>query len=605
MKWTQTLIPTLREPPAEAEILSHKLLLRAGLIRKLAGGVYTFLPLGLRALRKVEQIVREEMDRAGALEMLMPALQPPEIWQQSGRYETAGNVLFKLKDSGNREWVLSPTAEEVITTTAAAEINSYRQLPKNFYQISVKFRDEIRPRFGLMRAREFIMKDAYSFDVSDEAAQVCYQKMYNAYARIFARCGLKAFPVEADTGVIGGKFSHEFMIPAETGENEVVYCEACGYAANIEKATSAVSQRASGILPEEQTGTAGGTPAARSIEKFATPGVVTIEALSKAPYNVPANRQIKTLVYMADSKPVIILIRGDDQLNETKFMARSSAVAARPATPDEIVPLLGAKPGSLGAVASTLERRPPARLEGEAQQSAVPEAGAPKIFADERLRGANDMTTGANENGFHFRNVSIERDIKVTQWFDLRTVTAGEPCAKCSKPLKIRRAIEVGHVFKLGTKYSEKLNATFLDEAGARKPAVMGCYGIGVTRTLQAVIEQCNDKDGIIWPLSIAPYQVCITPLGVAPDSAVMKLAEKIYAELTARGVEVILDDRDERPGVKFKDADLVGFPIRVGIGEKSLAKGEVELKPRGGALQPVKAEAAVEAVMKLVEGQR
>jgi prolyl-tRNA synthetase len=571
MKWTNAFIPTLREAPADAEILSHKLLLRAGLIRKLAGGVYTFLPLGLRALRKVEQIVREEMDRAGALEMLMPALQPPEIWQQSGRYETAGNVLFKLKDSGNREWVLSPTAEEVITTAAAAEINSYRQLPKNFYQISVKFRDEIRPRFGLMRAREFIMKDAYSFDVSDEAAQACYQKMYDAYGRIFARCGLKAFPVVADTGVIGGKFSHEFMVPAETGENEVIYCEACGYAANIEKAASGIPKTAA-----REVGAA--------IEKLATPGVVTIEALSKEPYKVPANRQIKTLVYIADSKPVIVLIRGDDQLNETKFMAKTGAVAARPATPEECVAALGAKPGSLGAVNMAATK------------------GEIKIYADERLRGANDMTTGANEDGFHLKNVSIERDIKVTQWFDLRTVTVGEPCAKCGKPLKIRRAIEVGHVFKLGTKYSEKLGATFLDEAGARKPAVMGCYGIGVTRTLQAVIEQSNDKDGIIWPLSVAPYQVCITPLGVAPDSAVMKLAEKIYAELTARGVEVILDDRDERPGVKFKDSELVGFPIRIGIGEKSLAKGEVELKPRGGALQSVKADAAVEAVVKLLE---
>jgi prolyl-tRNA synthetase len=591
MKWTNAFIPTLREAPADAEILSHKLLLRAGLIRKLAGGVYTFLPLGLRALRKVEQIVREEMDRAGALELLMPALQPPEIWQQSGRYETAGNVLFKLKDSGNREWVLSPTAEEVITTIAASEINSYRQLPKNFYQISVKFRDEIRPRFGLMRAREFIMKDAYSFDVNDEAAQVCYQKMYDTYTRIFARCGLKAFPVEADTGVIGGKFSHEFMVPAETGENEVVYCEACGYAANLEKATSGIPKTAA-----REVGPA--------VEKFATPGVVTIEALSKAPYSVPANRQIKTLVYIADSKPVIVLIRGDDQLNETKFMAKTGAVVARPATPEECVATLGAKPGSLGAVASTLERRPPARLEGEPQQHAVPEAGAPQILADERLRGANGMTTGANEDGFHFRNVSIERDIQVTQWFDLRTVTAGEPCAKCGKSLKIRRAIEVGHVFKLGTKYSEKLGATFLDEAGTRKPAVMGCYGIGVTRTMQAVIEQCNDKDGIIWPLSVAPYTVCITPLGVAPDGPVMQLAEKIYAELTTRGVDVILDDRDERPGVKFKDSELVGFPIRIGIGEKSLAKGEVELKPRGGALQSVKADVAVEAVMKLLSAQ-
>ena len=570
MKWTQTLIPTLREAPSDAEILSHKLLLRAGLIRKLAGGIYTFLPLGLRALRKVEQIVREEMDRAGAIEVLMPALQPPEIWQQSGRYETARDVLFKVRDSANREWVLSATAEEVITTLAAGEINSYRQLPKNFYQISVKFRDEIRPRFGLMRAREFIMKDAYSFDVSDEASQITYQKMYDAYARIFARCGLKAFPVEADTGVIGGKFSHEFMVPAETGENEVVFCEACGYAANIEKATSGIPPTAA-------------REAGAAVEKFATPGVVTIEALTKAPCSVPANRQIKTLVYIADSKPVIVLIRGDDQLNEAKLAGLLGTIF-RPATPEEIFNALGAHPGSLGAVTATAKSRDIS------------------IYSDERLRGANGMTTGANEDGFHFRNVSIERDIKVTQWFDLRTVTAGEPCAKCGKPLKIRRAIEVGHVFKLGTKYSGKFGAEYLDESGARKLSVMGCYGIGVTRTLQAVIEQCNDKDGIIWPLNVAPCRVCITPLNVAPDGEAMKLAEKFYAELTARGVDVILDDRDERPGVKFKDADLVGFPIRLAIGEKSLAKGEVEIKPRGGALQSLKADAAVEAVMKLLE---
>jgi len=569
MKWTKTLIPTLREAPADAEIVSHKLLLRAGLIRKLAGGVYTFLPLGLRALRKVEQIVREEMDRAGAVEVLMPALQPPEIWEASGRAETASNVLFKVKDSSGRQWFLSPTAEEVITTLAANEINSYRQLPKNFYQISLKFRDEIRPRFGLMRAKEFIMKDAYSFDTTDEGAMASYKKMYDAYTRIFARCGLKTFPVEADTGVIGGSHSHEFMVPAETGENEVAFCEACGYAANIEKATSGIPKTAA-----REVGAA--------IEKFATPGVVTIEALSKEPYKVPANRQIKTLIYFADSKPIIILIRGDDQLNETKLLAKTGAVAARPATVEEIVPLLGAKPGSLGAVVNV-----PADV---------------KVYADERLQGANDMTTGANEDGFHLKNVSIERDIKVTAWFDLRTVTAGEPCAKCGKPLKIRRAIEVGHVFKLGTKYSEKLNATFLDVDGSRKPSVMGCYGIGVTRTLQAIIEQGNDKDGVIWPLSVAPYQVCITPLAVAPESEAMKLAEKFYSELTAKGVDVILDDRDERPGVKFKDSELVGFPIRIGLGEKSLAKGEVEIKPRNGAMQFVKLEEAVAAVLKLAQ---
>jgi len=569
MRWSQYFIPTLKESPADAEILSHKLLLRAGLVRKLTGGLYTFLPLGLRALKKIENIIREEMNRAGAVEVLMPALQPPEIWQQSGRYETAKDVLYKVKDRANKEWVLGPTHEEVITTLAAGEISSYRQMPRNFYQIQVKFRDEIRPRFGLMRAKEFIMKDAYSFDATDEGAMASYGRMYEAYARIFNRCGLKHFPVEADTGVIGGSHSHEFMVPAETGENDVVYCAACGYAANVEKATSG--------LPATAARDAGQGP-----EKFPTPGVVTIEALVKAPYNVPANRQIKTLIFIADSQPLIVLMRGDDQLNETKLMARTGATAARPATAEEIYALLGAHPGSLGAVAGTL-RQPVS------------------ILADERLKGANDMTTGANEDGFHLKGISIERDIKVTSWLDLRTVTAGEPCPKCTKPLKIQRAIEVGHVFKLGTKYSQKLNAFFLDAEGKSKPCVMGCYGIGVTRTLQAVIEQCNDKDGIIWPLAVAPFQVCITPLVVAPDSAVMQLAEKIYSELSAAGVEVILDDRDERPGVKFKDADLVGFPLRLGIGEKSLAKGEVELKPRAAALVPVKAEEAVAKIRELL----
>jgi prolyl-tRNA synthetase len=566
MRWTHTLIPTLREAPADAEILSHKLLLRAGLIRKLAGGVYTFLPLGLRSLRKIEQIVREEMDRSGAIEVLMPALQPPEIWQQSGRYETARDVLYKARDNGNREWVLSPTAEEVITGIAAGEISSYRQLPKNFYQISIKFRDEIRPRFGLMRAREFIMKDAYSFDVNDEAAMASYKKMYDAYTRIFERCGMKTFPVEADTGVIGGKYSHEFMVPAETGENEVAYCEACNYAANIEKASSKIPKTAAREI---------GEPA----EKFATPGVVTIDALAKAPYSVPANRQIKTLIYMAASKLVIVLIRGDDQLNEAKFAGKIGTTVFRPATPDEIFEATGAHPGSLGAVTSTRKNKDI------------------QVFADERLQGANGMTTGANEDGFHLKNVSLERDIMVSQWADLRTVQAGEPCPTCAKSLKIRRAIEVGHVFKLGTKYSEAFNAAYLDEAGNRNHCFMGCYGIGITRTLQSIIEQGNDKDGIIWPLSVAPYRVCITPLSVDPNSEAMKLAEKIYAELTAQGVDVILDDRDERPGVKFKDADLVGFPIRIGIGEKSLAKGEIEIKPRGGALQAVKIPEAMDRI--------
>ena len=574
MRWTQTLVPTLKETPAEAEILSHKLLLRAGLIRKLAGGVYTFLPLGLRALRKVEQIVREEMDRAGAIEVLMPALQPVDIWQQSGRYRTAAEVLYKVRDRAHKDWVLGPTHEEVITLLVAAEINSYRQLPKNFYQIQVKFRDEIRPRFGLMRAREFIMKDAYSFDVSDAAAQISYQKMYDAYARIFARCGLKTFPVEADTGVIGGTFSHEFMVPAETGENEVVYCEGCGYAANIERAQSAVSADTVGPVPAT-------TPAP---EKFPTPGVVTIEALAAPPFSVPAARQIKTLVYLVESRPVIVLLRGDDQLNEAKFASRLGTTTFRAATAEEIFEWMGAHPGSLGAVSGTRRR------------------DDISVWADERLRGARDMTTGANEDGFHLRHVDIGRDIRVDQWADLRTVQAGEPCARCGQPLKTRRAIEVGHVFKLGTKYSEALGAEFLDESGARHPCVMGCYGIGVTRTLQAVIEQSNDKDGIIWPMSVAPYHVCLTPLNVAPDSAPMRWAERLYTELTAAGVEVMLDDRDERPGVKFKDADLVGFPVRVNLGEKSLAKGEVEIKPRSGAPVGVKQDEAAPRVVALVE---
>jgi prolyl-tRNA synthetase len=570
MLWSKTLIPTLKETPAEAEIVSHKLLLRAGLIRKLTGGLYTFLPLGLRALRKVEQIVREEMNRAGALELLMPALQPPEIWHQSGRYEAARDVLFKVRDRAKKEWVLGPTHEEVITTLVAGEINSYRQMPKNFYQIQTKFRDEIRPRFGLMRAKEFIMKDAYSFDATDDAAQESYRKMYDAYTRIFQRCGLRTLPVEADTGVMGGKFSHEFMVPAETGENEVLWCEKCGYAANVEKASSKA--------PPAQTGSADAMP-----EKFATPGVVTIDALAQPPHGVPAAQQIKTLVYLVEGKLMLILLRGDDQLNEAKLAGALGTGTFRPGEPEEIFAVLGAKPGSLGAVTSTLKT-----------------AGL-VIFADQRLKEATGMTTGANEDGFHLRNVSVARDMQISRWTDLRLVQPGEPCANCGEPLKMQRAIEVGHVFKLGTKYSQALKALFLDESGAQQPCVMGCYGIGVTRTLQAVIEQSHDDFGIVWPLSVAPYTVCITPLNIAPESEVMKRAMQIYDALAKAGIDVILDDRNERPGVKFKDSELVGFPIRVGVGEKSLAKGEVEIKPRGGALIPCKAEEAADQVIAMV----
>lgn len=412
------------------------------------------------------------------------------------------------------------------------------------------------------------MKDAYSFDMSDDAAMASYRKMYDAYIRIFARCGLQAFPVEADTGVIGGNYSHEFMVPAETGENEVVYCESGKYAANIEKATS---RGPVALVPTVSTGAAP--------EKFATPGVVTIDALSQAPYGVAASAQVKSLIFIADGKPVIVLMRGDDQLNEAKLAGKLGATAFRAAVAEEIVSAMDARPGSLGAVTST--RKDPSI----------------KVFADEQLRSARGMTTGANEDGFHLRHVDVDRDIRVDVWADLRTVRVDELAVDTGLPLKIRRAIEVGHVFKLGTKYSEKLESSFLDMEGQRKPTVMGCYGIGITRTMQAVIEQCHDKDGIVWPMSVAPYQVLLTPLGAA-GSATMQLADELYRELSAAGIDVLLDDRDERPGFKFKDADLIGIPLRVSVGEKSLAKGEVELKPRGGAVQGVRKEDAVARVI-------
>ncbi len=560
----------MKETPAEAEIISHKLLLRAGLVRKLTGGLYTFLPLGLRALRKIEAIVREEMNRAGALEVFMPALQPPDIWARSGRLETAREVLFHVKDRAQKEWVLGPTHEEVITTLVANEFNSYRQLPVNFYQIQTKFRDEIRPRFGLMRAKEFIMKDAYSFDADDESANASYQLMYDAYARIFKRCGLRAIAVQADTGVMGGAHSHEFMVPAETGENEVVYCESGDYAANIEMAAS---QGPAATTPADVCGEA---------EKFETPGVKTIGDLAKC-FGIAAERQIKTLVYIADDKPVIVLLRGDDQLEEAKLGGALSTGTIRAAGDAEIVKALGAQPGSLGAVG----------VEG------IP------VYADEVLRGGSGMVTGANDDGHHLRNVNVERDITVSDWADLRQVQAGELCVETGQSLKIRRAIEVGHVFKLGTKYSEALGATFLDENGDSIPSIMGCYGIGVTRTLQAVIEQCHDDNGVIWPTSVAPYQVCITALDVEPESEVMKLATHLYDELQAKGVDVILDDRPARPGIKFKDSELAGFPLRIGIGERSLAKGNVEIKPRTGEMILCSPDEALGQALEWLEANR
>lgn len=550
MRWSETFIPTLKEAPAEAEILSHQLLLRAGLVRKLAGGLYTFLPAGLRVLHKIESIVREEMERAGALEVLMPAVQPPEIWQASGRYEQAADVLFKVADSKGREWLLGPTHEEVVTSMAAVELNSYRQLPINFYQVQTKFRDEIRPRFGLMRAREFIMKDAYSFDATDEAALISYQKMYDAYVRIFERCGVQAFPVEADTGVMGGNHSHEFMIPAQTGESEVAYTEDGNYSANVEKAGS---QGPLAATPNQCTG---------AVEEFATPDVKTIEDLAGEPYQVPAEAQIKTLVFIAEDKPVIALVRGDDEANEAKLAVAFGTAIFRPAEAEEIHVALGAHPGSLGAVG--VDRIP--------------------IYADSQLKQAAGMTTGANKDGFHIRNVNVARDLSQVQFLDLRTVREGELSAE-GQPLKIRRAIEVGHVFKLGTKYSKALGASFLDEAGKTQCPVMGCYGLGVTRTLQAIIEYSNDDNGIVWPAAVSPWQVCITALDVEAGGEVMQLAAQIHEELNATGIDTILDDRELRPGIKFKDSELVGFPVRLGIGARSLKEGNVEftLRSEGG----------------------
>ena len=567
MRWSETFIPTLKEAPAEAEILSHQLLLRAGLVRKLAGGLYTFLPAGVRVLHKIEAIVREEMERAGALEVLMPAVQPPEIWQASGRYEQAADVLFKVADSKGREWLLGPTHEEVVTSMAAVELNSYRQLPINFYQVQTKFRDEIRPRFGLMRAREFIMKDAYSFDATDEAALISYQKMYDAYVRIFDRCGVQAFPVEADTGVMGGNHSHEFMIPAQTGESEVAYTEDGNYSANVEKAGS---QGPLAGTPSECTG---------AVEEFATPNVKTIEDLAGATYQVPAEAQIKTLVFIAEDKPVIALMRGDDEANEAKLAVAFGTAIFRPAESQEIHAALGAHPGSLGAVGV----------------NEIP------VYADSQLKQAAGMTTGANKDGFHIRNVNVARDLSQVQFLDLRTVREGELSAE-GQPLKIRRAIEVGHVFKLGTKYSEALGASFLDEDGKAQAPVMGCYGLGVTRTLQAIIEYSNDDNGIVWPAAVSPWQVCITALDVEADGEVMQVATQIHEELNTAGIDTILDDRELRPGIKFKDSELVGFPVRLGIGARSLKEGNVEftLRSEGGreAVPVSEAVARVKAVL-------
>jgi len=544
MRWTQTLLTTLRDAPAEAEIASHQLLLRAGLARKLTSGLYTFLPLGLRALRKVEKIVREEMDRAGGLEILMPALQPPDLWEKSGRIQAAADVLFHVKDHQDRRWILGPTHEEVVTALVAGEVQSYRQLPRTLYQIQTKYRDEIRPRFGLMRAREFIMKDAYSFDTDEETAKKSYEAMTEAYRKIFQRVGLDALQVEADTGVMGGASSHEFCVVAEIGEGELVTEEGGVYSAAIEKAEG---------KPEDRKSVSG------VIEKFPTPGIRTIADLEKK-HGVLAQDQVKTLVFTNGKETALVLVRGDDEAQEAK-VSKVLGAGFRVAVDAEIKEVMGASPGSLGAVASTLEGK------------------KMTVVADLVLKGQKGMATGANDNGFHYKGVDVERDLKIDKWADVRTVREGD-LSVGGKKLKVSRGIEVGHAFLLGTKYSEALEAKFLDPHGKQQPAVMGCYGIGVTRTLQAVIEVHQDKDGIRWPAAVAPYTVMLVTLDLA-DPALKAATDSVIASLEKAGVDYLWDDRDERPGVKFKDADLLGFPWRITIGAKSVAKGGVEVKCR------------------------
>ena len=557
--WSQFFIPTLKESPADAEIASHKLLIRAGLVRKLSGGLYTYMPLGLRVIQKITQICREELDASGAIELWMPHVHPAELWREGPRWPAAREIMFRADSAGDGkrvprdpEFVLGPTHEEVITPLVKAEITSYRDLPKNFYQIATKFRNEIRPRFGLMRAREFIMMDAYSFDTTDEGAVKSYHAMKAAYERFFRRVGAQAIAVEADTGVMGGSFSHEFMVPAEIGDDDVIYNEASGYSANREKATSA-------LVPADLPDAAPTGP----IEEFATPGVVTIAALEAAPYSMPADRQFKTLVYIGDGRPFLVVLRGCDELEEAKLGALGFALV-RPATAEEIEPVMGAKPGSLGTVKGTIK-----------------DAGAlAGIFADHAIRLIGNGTTGANKDGFHVRNVNVTRDLAVTKFGDFRRVQPGEPDPKSGQPLQMRRGIEVGHIFKLGTKYSEKYGAVFTDDKKESHLMVMGCYGIGISRTMQAVIEQSHDNDGIVWPWNCAPFQVLVCVLDPQLAEA-MDLAKKLAAAAESAGAEVLIDDRNERPGVKFKDADLIGIPLRLTIGGKGLKEGIIELKWR------------------------
>lgn len=542
MKLSKMLISTLREVPGEAEIASHQLMLRAGMIRKSATGIYTFMPNGVRVLKNVENIVREEMDRAGAQEFLASALIPANLWQESGRWDVMGSEMIRLKDRNGRDFCLGPTHEEVFTDLARNEIKSYKQLPLNLYQIQTKYRDERRPRFGVMRSREFIMKDAYSFDKDNEGLDISYMKMYEAYNKIFTRCDLEFSAVEADSGAMGGSGSAEFMVKSDIGEDEIAFCTGCNYAANTEKATSKLED----AEKEEE----------KELNKIATPDVRTIEELVTF-FNTSNKKFAKTLIYKADGKVVAVMVRGDRSLNETKVSnALGGIMELEMADAETVLKATSAEIGFAGPIGLQVDT----------------------LLVDEEVTRMSNFIVGANDTGYHYENVNYERDFDGIVG-DYKLVAEGDMCPKCGNPINIRRGVEVGHIFKLGTKYSESMGANYLDENGKEKPLVMGCYGIGINRTVAAIIEQHHDENGILWPMAVAPYKVIVMPANVKNEEQ-MNRAEKIYEDLKTRGVDVLLDDRNERVGVKFKDADLIGIPIRVTVGKK-VVEDIVEFKLR------------------------
>ena len=542
MRWTSLFIPTLREAPAEAEAISHQLLVRGGFIRQLQSGHYSMLPLAWKVNKKIVKILREEMDSIGAQEVMLPAIHPASVWQKSGRWDAIGDDMFRFVDRKDAEQVLAMTNEEVVATVAL-ELASYRDLPQMWYQIQTKFRDEPRPKSGLLRVREFDMKDSYSIDIDDAGLDNSFNLHHQAYERIFARLGLHAIPVEASSGAMGGSDSVEFMVESPAGEDDVAVGGSCGYSANVERATS--------IIPEVENRSGNET-----LEKFETPNIRTIEALSQAGH-LP-EPQIKTLVYMVDGELSLILLRGDHQFQEQKFRDSTSAVEITPAEEDTIKKALGASPGSLGAVG----------------------IGGIKTFADPSLKGRSGMTTGANEDDFHLSGVDVDRDIKVDQWVDVRSIADGEGCPSCSNPLRVVRCIEAGHIFKLGRKYSEAMGVSVLDSEGNSQIPTMGSYGIGVGRAMAAIAETCCDDSGLIWPISVAPYEVVLTVVKTDDENS-MEVADKIYKDLKAHGIDVLFDDREERPGVKFADAELIGIPLRVTIGPRGLENGIVEFLDR------------------------